>query len=107
MDAIPTAVCLTTYAGESEDFMRMPFHHLVEQVEAGILRKRLASAVQLRPWPPSFHPISMLVSEGFAGSGLARGGFALARLRFHTPRLTTFCDFNFADVRSCAASGCQ
>lgn len=27
MDAIPTAVSVTTYAGESEDFMWMPFRN--------------------------------------------------------------------------------
>ncbi|MBZ5666669.1 MAG: hypothetical protein LAO30_18935 [Acidobacteriia bacterium] len=31
MDAIPTAVSLTTYAGESEDFMRTPLQELVDQ----------------------------------------------------------------------------
>jgi NADPH:quinone reductase-like Zn-dependent oxidoreductase len=38
MDAIPTAVSLTTYAGESEDFMRTPFDELIEMIEAGTLR---------------------------------------------------------------------
>jgi NADPH:quinone reductase-like Zn-dependent oxidoreductase len=47
MDAIPTAVCLTTYAGESEDFMRMPFQQLVEQVEAGILHVQIGKTFQL------------------------------------------------------------
>ena len=37
MDAIPTAVSLTTYAGESEDFMRTPFQELVEKISAGVL----------------------------------------------------------------------
>jgi NADPH:quinone reductase-like Zn-dependent oxidoreductase len=37
MEAIPTAVCLTSYAGESEDFMRMPLNKLVQQVAAGSL----------------------------------------------------------------------
>jgi len=46
-DAIPTAVCLTTYAGESEDFMRMPFQQLVEQVEAGILHVQIGKTFQL------------------------------------------------------------
>ena len=47
MDAIPTAVCLTTYAGESEDFIRMPFQQLVEQVEAGILHVQIGKTFQL------------------------------------------------------------
>jgi NADPH:quinone reductase-like Zn-dependent oxidoreductase len=37
MDAIPTAVSLTTYDGGSEDFMRTPFEELAEQVAAGKL----------------------------------------------------------------------
>jgi NADPH:quinone reductase-like Zn-dependent oxidoreductase len=46
MDVIP-AVCLTTYAGESEDFMRMPFQRLVEQVEAGSLHVQIGKTFQL------------------------------------------------------------
>jgi NADPH:quinone reductase-like Zn-dependent oxidoreductase len=38
MDAIPTAVCLTVYAGESDDFMRTPLSELAEQVASGKLR---------------------------------------------------------------------
>jgi NADPH:quinone reductase-like Zn-dependent oxidoreductase len=37
MEAIPTAVSLTTYAGESEDFMRTPLEDLVEKIAAGTL----------------------------------------------------------------------
>lgn len=37
MVAIPTAVRLTSYAGESSDFLAMPFDDLVAQVEAGTL----------------------------------------------------------------------
>jgi len=37
MEAIPTAVSLTTYAGESEDFMRTPIEDLVEQIAGGTL----------------------------------------------------------------------
>ena len=47
MEAIPTAVCLTTYNGDSEDFMRMPFQRLVEQVEAGTLRVQIGRTFQL------------------------------------------------------------
>jgi NADPH:quinone reductase-like Zn-dependent oxidoreductase len=39
MEAIPTAVSLTTYAGESEDFMRTPIEDLVEQIAGGTLRR--------------------------------------------------------------------
>jgi hypothetical protein len=35
MEAIPTAVCLTMYAGDSEDFMRTPLNELAGQIEAG------------------------------------------------------------------------
>lgn len=37
MDAIPTGVRLTTYAGDVADFMGMPFQDLVDQVAAGTL----------------------------------------------------------------------
>jgi NADPH:quinone reductase-like Zn-dependent oxidoreductase len=47
MDAIPTAVCLTVYAGESDDFMRMPFQQLVGQVEAGTLHVQIGKTFQL------------------------------------------------------------
>jgi NADPH:quinone reductase-like Zn-dependent oxidoreductase len=38
MEAIPTAVSLTTYDGGSEDFMRTPLDELVQQIAAGALR---------------------------------------------------------------------
>jgi NADPH:quinone reductase-like Zn-dependent oxidoreductase len=38
MEAIPTAVCLTSYAGDSEDFMRTPLQQLVDQAASGRLR---------------------------------------------------------------------
>jgi len=41
MDEIPTAVSLTTYSGESEDFMRTPLTELLEQVAAGTLRVQI------------------------------------------------------------------
>jgi NADPH:quinone reductase-like Zn-dependent oxidoreductase len=47
MDSIPTAVCLTTYAGEAEDFMQMPFQQLVEKVEVGTLRVQIGKTFQL------------------------------------------------------------
>jgi NADPH:quinone reductase-like Zn-dependent oxidoreductase len=37
MDAIPTAVSLTTYSGGVSDFMAMPLQQLVDQVAAGTL----------------------------------------------------------------------
>jgi NADPH:quinone reductase-like Zn-dependent oxidoreductase len=47
MEAIPTAVCLTTYAGESEDFMRMPLEDLTEQIAAGTLRVQVGKTFHL------------------------------------------------------------
>ena len=47
MEMIPTAVCLTTYAGESEDFMRTPFEDLIAQVEAGTLRVQVGKTFSL------------------------------------------------------------
>jgi len=38
MDAIPTAVCLTTYDGGPDDFMATPLQSLVRQIEAGTMR---------------------------------------------------------------------
>jgi NADPH:quinone reductase-like Zn-dependent oxidoreductase len=43
MEVIPTAVCLTAYAGESEDFMRTPLNDLARQVEAGTLRLQVGA----------------------------------------------------------------
>jgi NADPH:quinone reductase-like Zn-dependent oxidoreductase len=47
MEAIPTAVSLTTYAGESEDFMRMPLEELVEQIAAGTLHVQVGRTFHL------------------------------------------------------------
>jgi len=47
MEAIPTAVSLTTYAGESEDFMRTPLEDLIEQIAAGTLRVQVGKTFQL------------------------------------------------------------
>src|SRR5258708_20081332 len=47
MEAIPTAVSLTTYAGESEDFMRTPLEDLVEQIAAGTLRVQIGRSFHL------------------------------------------------------------
>ena len=38
MDAIPTAVALTTYDGGPGDFMATPLQSLIRQIEAGQLR---------------------------------------------------------------------
>jgi NADPH:quinone reductase-like Zn-dependent oxidoreductase len=47
MDAIPTAVCLTIYAGENADFMAMPLEELAQQIAAGSLRVPAARAFHL------------------------------------------------------------
>lgn len=47
MEAIPTAVCLTSYAGESANFMAMPLQELVGQVEAGTLKVQVGKVFRL------------------------------------------------------------
>jgi hypothetical protein len=47
MDAIPTAVSLTTYAGESEDFMLTPLEELAEQTVAGTLHVQVGRTFHL------------------------------------------------------------
>jgi NADPH:quinone reductase-like Zn-dependent oxidoreductase len=47
MEAIPSAVCLTSYAGEAEDFMRMPLQELVDRVTAGALKVQVGKVFQL------------------------------------------------------------
>jgi NADPH:quinone reductase-like Zn-dependent oxidoreductase len=47
MEAIPTAVNLTTYAGESQDFMRTPLQELAEQVAAGTLHVQVGKTFRL------------------------------------------------------------
>ena len=47
MEAIPTTVNLTTYAGENADFMAMPFADLVGQIEAGTLKVQVGKTFSL------------------------------------------------------------
>jgi NADPH:quinone reductase-like Zn-dependent oxidoreductase len=47
MDVIPTAVSLTTYAGESEDFMLTPLEELVDQIAAGTLPIQIGKTFRL------------------------------------------------------------
>jgi NADPH:quinone reductase-like Zn-dependent oxidoreductase len=47
MEAIPTAVSLTTYAGESDDFMRTPLEQLVQQIAAGTLHVQVGRTFRL------------------------------------------------------------
>jgi NADPH:quinone reductase-like Zn-dependent oxidoreductase len=45
MEAIPTAVCLTTYGGGAEDFMRTPLQELVEKIGAGTLSVQVGRTI--------------------------------------------------------------
>lgn len=47
MDVIPTGVCLTVYAGESEDFMRTPLNDLAKQIAAGTLHVQIGRTFHL------------------------------------------------------------
>lgn len=47
MDAILSAVCLTTYDGGVADFMRTPLQELVDQVAAGALRVQVGRTFRL------------------------------------------------------------
>jgi NADPH:quinone reductase-like Zn-dependent oxidoreductase len=47
MEAIPTAIYLTVYAGESEDFMRTPLNELAQQIEAGTLHIQVGQTFHL------------------------------------------------------------
>jgi NADPH:quinone reductase-like Zn-dependent oxidoreductase len=47
MEAIPTAVRLTSYAGESEDFMRTPLDKLADQIAAGKLHIQIGKTFHL------------------------------------------------------------
>jgi NADPH:quinone reductase-like Zn-dependent oxidoreductase len=47
MQDIPTAVCLTAYAGEAEDLMRTPLDELTAQIAAGILPVQVGKVFHL------------------------------------------------------------
>jgi NADPH:quinone reductase-like Zn-dependent oxidoreductase len=47
MEMIPTAVCLTIYAGESQDFMRLPFQELLDQIASGELHVQIGKVFHL------------------------------------------------------------
>ena len=47
MDAIPSAVSLTTYDGGTEDFMLTPLDELVEQIAEGLLRVQVGKTFAL------------------------------------------------------------
>lgn len=47
MGSIPTAVCLTTYSGGSDDFMRTPLQELIDQIEEGSLVPKVGRVFSL------------------------------------------------------------
>ena len=47
MEKIPTAVCLTSYAGESADFMRTPLEELAQQIAAGTLKIQIGKVFSM------------------------------------------------------------
>jgi NADPH:quinone reductase-like Zn-dependent oxidoreductase len=47
MDVIPSSTCLTIYDGGVEDFMRMPFEELVQQVAAETLKVQVGKVLRL------------------------------------------------------------
>jgi NADPH:quinone reductase-like Zn-dependent oxidoreductase len=47
MEVIPSAVCLTVYDGEVEDFMQMPFQEIVGQIESGELPVQVGKVFRL------------------------------------------------------------
>ena len=47
MEAIPTSVCLTTYVGVAEDFVRTPLQEFVNEVEAGHNRVKVGRVFRL------------------------------------------------------------
>jgi NADPH:quinone reductase-like Zn-dependent oxidoreductase len=63
MDVIPTGVCLTVYAGESEDFMRTPLNELARQIEAGTLHIQVGKTFHLDEIVEAHH----LMEENKAG----------------------------------------
>ena len=47
MEVIPTGVCLTVYAGESDDFIRTPLNDLAKQIRAGTLHIQIGKTFHL------------------------------------------------------------
>lgn len=47
MEVIPTAVCLTVYAGEAQDFMRTPLDELMQQIASGELPVQVGKVFHL------------------------------------------------------------
>ena len=47
MERIPTAVCLTSYSGESDDFMSTPLEELAQQITAGTLKVQIGRVFEI------------------------------------------------------------
>ncbi|KAI9717695.1 MAG: hypothetical protein M1828_007098 [Chrysothrix sp. TS-e1954] len=47
MGSIPTTVCLTTYAGDSEDFIATPLNDLAKQIASGTLRVQVGKVFNI------------------------------------------------------------
>ena len=47
MGSIPTTVCLTTYSGGEDDFMRTPLEEMAHQVAAGKLKVQIGKVFKL------------------------------------------------------------
>jgi NADPH:quinone reductase-like Zn-dependent oxidoreductase len=63
-EAIPTAVCLTTYGGGSEDFMRTPLNDLIKQIESSQLRIKIGKVFHFDEIADAYHCL-----EGNEGGG--------------------------------------
>ncbi len=48
MEAIPTTVKLTSYAGEADDFMQTPLQEFIREIEAGRTRFKLGGSFRLK-----------------------------------------------------------
>jgi NADPH:quinone reductase-like Zn-dependent oxidoreductase len=47
MEVIPSAVCLTTYVGDEQDFMRTPLEELIQQIASGELQVQIGKVFHL------------------------------------------------------------
>lgn len=47
MDAIPTSVCLTSYSGDAEDFMRTPLDEMLEAIAQGTMSVKIGKVFRI------------------------------------------------------------
>ncbi len=64
MESIPTTVCLTTYAGGAEDFMRTPLQEFVSEVAAGHTRVKVGRVFGLEEIVEAHHLMEENRAEG-------------------------------------------